>query len=220
MEADARDKAMAHCEGCPMCAARLADQRALAAGLRAMAALDASLQAPQRVEDALVAAFRQQTVVSRSRRMRIVWAAAAAAAIIIIFAIVALRFQGATPEKEAERPNQSPVKKESERKLEELAPRIAADSKKKDRRRSEAARKTDRAARAKTADETATAFLPLVDYDSLAMFDGGEIRRVELSRPALISLGLPVNMDRANETVKADLLVGHDGVARAIRFVR
>jgi hypothetical protein len=44
--------------------------------------------------------------------------------------------------------------------------------------------------------------------------------RVELPRSAMASFGLPVNMDRANENVKADVLMGVDGLAHAIRFVR
>jgi hypothetical protein len=41
-----------------------------------------------------------------------------------------------------------------------------------------------------------------------------------MSRAALASFGLPVNAERADERVKADVLMGHDGLARAIRFVR
>jgi hypothetical protein len=44
--------------------------------------------------------------------------------------------------------------------------------------------------------------------------------RVELPRSALVSFGLPMNVERADERIKADVLVGDDGVARAIRFVR
>jgi len=44
--------------------------------------------------------------------------------------------------------------------------------------------------------------------------------RVELPHSALATFGLPVNMDRANERVKADVLFGVDGLAHAIRFVR
>jgi hypothetical protein len=36
----------------------------------------------------------------------------------------------------------------------------------------------------------------------------------------LISFGLPVNAERAAEPVTADVVVGVDGVARAIRFVQ
>jgi hypothetical protein len=54
----------------------------------------------------------------------------------------------------------------------------------------------------------------------MAFQDGGQLVRVELPRSAMASFGLPVNLDRANERVKADVLVGSDGQARAIRFVQ
>jgi hypothetical protein len=44
--------------------------------------------------------------------------------------------------------------------------------------------------------------------------------RVELPRSALSSFGIPVNADHAGGRVKADVLLGEDGTARAIRFVR
>jgi hypothetical protein len=50
--------------------------------------------------------------------------------------------------------------------------------------------------------------------------DGGQIVRVEVPRTTMASFGLPVNMDRYNERVKADVLVGVDGVPHAIRFVQ
>lgn len=68
--------------------------------------------------------------------------------------------------------------------------------------------------------EIATAFLPLVEADSLAAIESGHIMRVEMPRQALVSFGLPMNQERAGELVKADVLLGDDGVARAIRFVR
>lgn len=49
--------------------------------------------------------------------------------------------------------------------------------------------------------------------------EGGMVVRVNVSRATLNSLGLPSNGGNNNEQVKADLLVGDDGVARAIRFV-
>ena len=51
-------------------------------------------------------------------------------------------------------------------------------------------------------------------------FDPPRVVRVELPRSALESFGLPMNMERAGERIKADVVVGHDGLARAIRFVR
>jgi hypothetical protein len=68
--------------------------------------------------------------------------------------------------------------------------------------------------------EIATDFMPL-SYDSGAMaMESGHVIRVELPRSALVSMGLPMNLERAGEPIKADVLMGDDGVARAIRFVR
>jgi hypothetical protein len=47
-----------------------------------------------------------------------------------------------------------------------------------------------------------------------------QVIRVQMPRQALIAFGLPVNIERADVPVKADLLVGEDGLAHAIRFVR
>lgn len=68
--------------------------------------------------------------------------------------------------------------------------------------------------------EIATEFLPLGYGNALALQDGGQIVRVEVPRSTLVSFGLPVNVDRAGQRVKADLLLGVDGSARAIRFVQ
>jgi hypothetical protein len=68
-------------------------------------------------------------------------------------------------------------------------------------------------------EEVTTEFLPLT-YGGLSQVDDGQIVRIEVPRSALQSFGLPVNIERAGERVKADVLLGHDGVARAIRFVR
>jgi hypothetical protein len=69
-------------------------------------------------------------------------------------------------------------------------------------------------------EEITTEFLPITYGSNLSQLDDGQIVRVELPRSALQSFGLPVNAERASERVKADVLLGHDGVARAIRFVR
>jgi hypothetical protein len=68
--------------------------------------------------------------------------------------------------------------------------------------------------------EIATEFMPVGYGSPMSLQDGGQVMRVELPRSALAGFGLPVNMDRVNERVKADVLVGTDGQARAIRFVQ
>jgi hypothetical protein len=68
--------------------------------------------------------------------------------------------------------------------------------------------------------EIATDFIP-VGYASAAnLQDGGQIVRVELPRSALLAFGLPMNVNRYHEKVKADVFFGADGTARAIRFVQ
>jgi hypothetical protein len=68
--------------------------------------------------------------------------------------------------------------------------------------------------------EIATDFIPLGYINVASLQEGGQIVRVELPRSALVNFGLPVNMDRYNEKVKADVLLGVDGLAHAIRFVQ
>ena len=68
--------------------------------------------------------------------------------------------------------------------------------------------------------EIVTDFMPLTYGAELSPNEGGQLVRVELPRSALASLGLPMNVERTDERVKADVLLGHDGLARAIRFVR
>jgi hypothetical protein len=70
------------------------------------------------------------------------------------------------------------------------------------------------------AQEVATEFIPLMQGAQYASAEGGHLVRVELPRTALASFGLPVNAEAASGRVKADVLLGEDGIARAIRFVR
>jgi hypothetical protein len=68
--------------------------------------------------------------------------------------------------------------------------------------------------------ESVTEFIPLVvGAPAATPLEGGQLVRVQLPRAALASLGLPLNAERGNEPVKADVLLGNDGLARAIRFV-
>ena len=73
---------------------------------------------------------------------------------------------------------------------------------------------------AQAAEESVTDFMPLVAGGGATPMEGGQLVRVEMPRSALASLGLPHGAARAEEKIKADVLVGNDGLARAIRFVR
>lgn len=48
---------------------------------------------------------------------------------------------------------------------------------------------------------------------------GGRVVRVDLPRSSLFAMGVNVPLENESPTVKADLLIGPDGVTRAIRFV-
>jgi hypothetical protein len=76
-----------------------------------------------------------------------------------------------------------------------------------------------RATTAKSTEET-TAFIPLTYTGGATSEAGSMVVRVEVPRATLLSLGLPLNLERGDSHVKADLLVGDDGITRAIRFVR
>ena len=49
---------------------------------------------------------------------------------------------------------------------------------------------------------------------------GGRIVRVDLPRTVLFAMGVDIPLENEVETVKADLLIGSDGVTRAIRVVK
>ena len=70
------------------------------------------------------------------------------------------------------------------------------------------------------ATEITTEFMPIGYATETTMQDGGQLVRVELPRSALLAFGLPMNVNRYDERVKADVFFGADGMARAIRFVQ
>lgn len=68
--------------------------------------------------------------------------------------------------------------------------------------------------------EVVTDFLPLFHGTDPQPLESGQLIRVQMPRSALASFGLPINQERTNVPVKADVLLAEDGSARAIRFVR
>jgi hypothetical protein len=67
--------------------------------------------------------------------------------------------------------------------------------------------------------EFVTQFFPIMQGGELIPLESGRIVRVRMPRSNLIPLGIPLNQERANETIKADVLLSNDGLARAIRLV-
>ncbi len=64
--------------------------------------------------------------------------------------------------------------------------------------------------------EVVTQFYALMEDEP---FERGELWRVRLPASAMRSVGLPVAEEHLNDIVQADVMVGEEGLARAIRFV-
>jgi hypothetical protein len=77
-----------------------------------------------------------------------------------------------------------------------------------------------RAAASEDADPVETEFIPLTYVSDSASMQSGTVIRVEVLRATLMAMGLPINAALGDSLIKAELVVGDDGVARAIRFIQ
>jgi len=241
MEAELRNEAIAHTSDCSTCASLLRDEEMLTRGLRSLAADMSSLAASSSSEERLLNAFRQRQVVVPlpvSRNNRAIWLTAVAALFLIVFSLVAFRWRGTSNEAPPQQANgPQPVQRNENVAVDNLAPEPkkeieTGDSHKRTPRRSlnnslasnakakESRNRNNNVAANHASNEVATDFMPLGYMNATTFQDGGQIVRVELPRARLASFGIPVNMDRYNERVKADILLSVDGTARAIRFVQ
>ncbi len=69
----------------------------------------------------------------------------------------------------------------------------------------------------KTAEETKTDFIAL---SYAANTDSGQIVRVKVPSAMMVSLGVATNVEKESKLVSAEVIIGDDGLARAIRFIR
>jgi len=76
------------------------------------------------------------------------------------------------------------------------------------------------AAKKKPADQPLEFYALSSAGDPAEMLKDGRIIRVDLPRTSLLSLGVNVPLESENAVVKTDLLVGSDGVTKAIRVVK
>jgi len=236
MAAELRGEALAHVDACEDCAKRLRDEVMLTRGLQSLAAEMGSLAAPANVEANLLHAFRaRQAVVPapviRRQSRTAYWVAAVAAMLLIAISVFVFRWTSRPVDdpreaKRQEEPQRNP------RIVESPAPQFAnngpvpdddvlpAIPKPRRNRPFHPRRAPNTQVANHVTNEIATDFIPLSYMSTAGLQDGGQIVRVQLPRSALANFGFPVNMDRYNEKVKADVLFGVDGTARAIRFVQ
>jgi len=236
MAAELRGEALAHIDACEDCAMRLRDEQMLTRGLQSLAAEMESFEAPAMIEANVLMAFRARKAVvpaQISQRLphSVYWLAAVAAMLLIAISVFVFRWTN----RPVADPQQAIKQEEPQRKPQDVdnaAPQLAQDSAVPDddvlpmhpksrRNRLASFRRPANAPVANhVTNEIATDFIPLSYMSAASLQDGGQIVRVQLPRSALANFGLPVNMDRYNEKVKADVLFGVDGTARAIRFVQ
>ena len=205
------------------------EEEMLTRELQSLATEMNKLSAPDSVEAKVLEAFRARKVVpiTSKRSNSRYWLAAVAAALLIMMSVVALRWRSGseTPRRDVTQ-QESPDKPKSEpnkpQRIDETPKEFQAVNDPPKRRpvRNQRSRRTENSQVANHAREIATDFIPLRYMNAASLQDGGQIVRVELPRSALANFGLPVNMDRYNEKVKADVIFGVDGLAHAIRFVQ
>jgi hypothetical protein len=235
-----REQCSAHTEVCDRCAARLAEERALLACVRAAVAELAGEGAPARVEATLLDAFRAQRAATSSpaailpsggiRHWSSWRTAAVAAGILLLISVIAIFWRPASspkPQREESALLPGPVSTPGTR---ATPPQLAVPPVGHDRvvaRRPESTRKRARRRVVRDnsrdssddAEEVAVFFL-LRKGDDLSALGSLRVVRVELPGSALSEVGLAVDPEMAKAPVEADVLLGQDGLARAIRFVR
>ena len=66
-------------------------------------------------------------------------------------------------------------------------------------------------------EETKTDFIAL---SYAADTESGQIVRVKVPSSMMVSLGVATNVEKESKMVNAEVVIGDDGLARAIRFIR
>jgi hypothetical protein len=182
-----------HLAACPECAGAWQRQHTLEAGMRRLSAELGCVEAPARVEASLVAAFRAQKFRQHVLPPRTVWMplfAGIAAALLVAAGLFLVR----------DRPPQRP--RHNAPGLVELAALtmpadVAADDDSPD----------------------SDGFIPLPNAERIAPDENVNVVRVEVPRSAMLAVGLTVSPDQASELVEAEIKMGSNGLARAVRFV-
>jgi hypothetical protein len=174
--------------------------------LRSLAAADALAAASPEIEVRLRKKFRSWKRRRAWRRVA-VWGPIAATVIVLIFAL-AHRKPPAAPVKEVAVPHLAVVP--DERNVETPPPVARATS--------SAVRRRAVTVQVSSPAEIVTEFFPLMN--PAPPLGRGQLLRVELPASAMQMVGLPVHEEHLSDAVQADVLVGEEGLPRAIRFVK
>jgi len=183
-----------HLEECPACAARYARHEGLGQALRTVGAEWRRAEAPASVERRLVAAFRGQFALGAPPARTgwfplLAWGTALAAT-----ALAGMLFLRPHEPQRTRHFSRNPVQLALVETAEPADPVVGFAEGYED-------------------------FIPLPNAETLAPNEPVNVVRLEVPRSAMIPLGYAVSEEHASERVEADVMLGADGVARAVRFV-
>jgi len=230
MKAPASARALAHAESCAQCAARLDRERRMTAGLRELAANESAINAPEGVRSALRAAFDEQRAASASpagllrfARHKPLWGMAAAAMLLLSTFTTALWLR--QPRAKVDNAPADVISRPTSQSPPGKSPEVLSDPQRASGThsfkvaRSAVTRGRRRTPRVKEGADSAGELFPLTYVAKSGSTKFVQTVRIKLSRSMLLSMGLPVNIDRGEGLIKADIIIGEDGVARAVRII-
>lgn len=219
---------LAHADGCDACRSRLEREQALTTALEQVARDAATATASTEVEHRLMAAFAAEArpaqgtprsssgVVSRWLPVAAALLLAAGAAtwwaahpgpVVPSTSPVAAVSPVATPTSQRPAPQQAMVE-----------PAVHLTAPLRDRGKTHVTRPAARTVSPPRAPVEAVGFVPIPSAAGLPAFESGEIVRLGIPVTALPGYGVDIPAG-AQAAVEADLLIGQDGQARAIRLV-
>ncbi len=191
--------AIPHVTDCAACRVELARQKRLQAALRVVAAEVAETRPPARVEQTLAA--RVETIRYRRRRwMALSAAGALAAALAIAWFAMPRHVEVTEVRKEAKVVVPSRPAKLHPTENAAAIPPVAKH-------------------RTKIPVPKQQPFVAIPYSIPLGPYERADVMRVEIPVAALIAAGLPMGMADPGAQARADLLVGQDGRARAVRLL-
>ncbi len=240
-ESDERSAALEHSRACARCSSLLEAEQRLTGELRGLAAETADATPPPSVEASVLAGFRdaQRTRLAPVARrpfprpgIRLL--AIAAGLVWVVGGTLAYRTMQAPvktvlPVGEASEPVAPTIPTKSLPRTGTVASvsgsevpvtNVRSTSTSRSRLHRELPVATHQADAPSPRHEVVTDYYSLVGAGDLRPRDGGQVVRVELPRSALATYGFQLNPESTGVPVTADVLLGNDGVARAIRFVK
>ena len=190
-----------HPEACEHCRLAFERQGRLSAASKVLAAEAATFSAPASVEHALL---REMANLHRLRRRRIVYCVASGAIAAALALTVWMTHQSAS------RPPVVAITLQTPQMPQAAAPVLAAV---------EPAVVKHRSHVAKPAPTPQEPFIAIPYTLPLEPYERADVMRMDVPVAALIAVGLPMIMADPAALARADVLVGQDGRARAIRLV-